>query len=88
MPQYRQPDARLASQLNDQADVRYDEGAAAGDTSDKYVLITVYFSTVLILIAISGHFRIRSIRTGLIVVGALVLVFAVGQLTMLPAPPA
>lgn len=36
---------------------------------------------------ISGHFRIRQARYGLIGAGALLLVFSVIQLPGLPAPP-
>jgi hypothetical protein len=47
----------------------------------------VFLATVLFLVGISGHFRIRAARFGLIGVGAALLVFAVIQLTGLPAPP-
>ena len=56
-------------------------------TADKYIRDTVFLATVLFLVGISGHFRIRAARFGLIGVGAALLVFAVIQLTGLPAPP-
>jgi hypothetical protein len=87
MRQYRQPDARQAAALTIRADSLYTRGAASGSNSDRYVLITVYFSTVLFLIAISGHFRVRSVRLFLVGVGVVVLVFAAAQLATLPAPP-
>jgi len=49
---------------------------------------TVYLATVLFLVAISGHFRIRGVRIGLIVVSGLVLAVSVIDLAGLPPPPA
>jgi hypothetical protein len=48
----------------------------------------VYLATVLFLVAISGHFPIRGVRIGLVVVGIVVLVLALGTLATLPRPPA
>jgi hypothetical protein len=87
MPQYKQPQAAAATALNHKADERYAEGATDGTRSDDYVRITVYFATVLFLIAVSGHFRVRSVRIGLIAVGTVIVVFSVIQLALLPLPP-
>jgi hypothetical protein len=43
---------------------------------------------VLFLVGISGHFRVRSARFGLIGIGGAMLVFSVIQLLGLPGPPA
>jgi hypothetical protein len=88
MPQYKQPRATLAAAQNRKADVLYNEGSVAGNDSDDYVRATVYLATVLFLVAISGHFRIRNIRIAVIAVGLLVLAFAVADLVTLPFPPA
>ncbi|HXW33546.1 MAG TPA: hypothetical protein VEJ87_03140 [Acidimicrobiales bacterium] len=87
MPEYKQPRATLAAAQNKKADLLYDEGSTDGNYSDDYVRATVYLATVLFLIAISGHFRIRSVRIGLIAVGCLILAFAVTDLATLPFPP-
>jgi len=88
MPQYKQPDAALATALNHKADLLYQQGSTDGTQSDEYVRVTVYLATVLFLVAISGHFRIRGVRIGLIVVGGVMLAFSVSQLAVLPLPPA
>jgi hypothetical protein len=88
MPEYKQPDADHAAALNSQADVRYTQGAVAGTHSDEYVRVTVYLATVLFLLAISGHFRVRGVRIGLVAVSVVALGFAVSQLLVLPLPPA
>jgi len=88
MPQYKQPDLTLAAVLNHRATVLYAKGATAGTNSDEYVRLTVYLATVLFLVAISTHFRIRAVRIGLVTLGGVVLILSVVQLTTLPAPPA
>jgi hypothetical protein len=81
------PQEAAARAFDAQADAAFAEGAGAGSTADKYIRDTVFLATVLFLVGISGHFRIRSARLGLIAVGALLLVFAVIQLLGLPGPP-
>jgi len=87
MPQYVIPQAAVAESYDAQANAAFAKGAYAGSTSDKYIRDTVFLATVLFLIGISGHFRIRQARLGLIGVGGLLLVFAVIQLLGLPGPP-
>jgi hypothetical protein len=87
MPQYVIPEATLAAAADKQADDYFTEGSAAGGTADKYIRDTVFLATVLFLVGISGQFRLRAARWGLIGVGALILVFAVIQLAGLPEPP-
>jgi hypothetical protein len=88
MPQYVIPQETAATALDAQADAAFSKGADAGATADKYIRDTVFLATVLFLVGISGHFRIRSARLGLIAIGGLILAFAVIQLLGLPAPPA
>jgi hypothetical protein len=88
MPQYVIPQAAAAKAYDAQADAAFAKGAKAGQTADKYIRATVFLATVLFLVGISGHFRIRQARIGLIVAGGLLLAFAVIQLLGLPGPPA
>ncbi len=87
MPQYKQPGVAQANGLDRTADHLYAEGATAADHADSYIRLTVYLATVLFLIAISGHFRVRGVRIGLIAVGVVVLVLSMIQLAGLPFPP-
>ena len=87
MPQYVIPQEAAAKAYNARADAAFANGSTAGSTSDKYIRDTVFLATVLFLVAISGHFRIRQARLGLIAMGGALLVFAVIQLLGLPAPP-
>jgi hypothetical protein len=88
MKQYVIPQEATATALDGKADAAFAEGASAGATADKYIRDTVFLATVLFLVGISGHFRIRSARLGLIAIGGLLLAFAVFQLLGLPGPPA
>jgi hypothetical protein len=88
MPQYVIPQEAAAKVHDAAADEAFSRGSEAGSTADKYIRDTVFLATVLFLVGISGHFRIRAARLGLIGVGALLLVFAVIQLLGLPGPPA
>jgi hypothetical protein len=87
MPQYVIPQAAQSAAADKAANIAFVEGSDAGETSDKYIRDTVFLATVLFLVGISGHFRVRQARYGLIGIGALILVFAVVQLLGLPAPP-
>jgi hypothetical protein len=88
MPQYVVPQQAAAKAYDAQADAAFAQGSEAGATADKYIRATVFLATVLFLVGISGHFRIRQARMGLIGAGGLLLAFAVIQLLGLPGPPA
>jgi hypothetical protein len=87
MPQYVIPQQAASNALDKQADAAFTKGSDAGGTGDNYVRDTVFLATVLFLVGISGHFKIRQGRYALVGVGVLLLVFAVVQLLSLPAPP-
>jgi hypothetical protein len=87
MPQYVIPEQTQANQLDAQADDEFTAGSDAGGTADKYVRDTVFLATVLFLIGISGHVKLRQARYGLVGIGVLLLAFSVVQLLGLPAPP-
>ena len=87
MPEYKQPELERSRDLDAQADELYKEGAQAGTRSDDYVRITVFLASVLFLVGISSHIRVRGARIGLVSVGAVMLVVAVVQLLMAPKPP-
>ena len=88
MPQYVVPQDAVAKDHDAEADAAFAEGAEAGQTADKYIRATVFLATVLFLVGISGHFRIRQARIGLICAAGLLLAFAIIQLLELPGPPA
>jgi hypothetical protein len=87
MPQYIIPQDAAARAFDARADAAFTRGAAAGATADKYIRETVFLATVLFLVGISGQFRVRQARFGLVAFGTLLLAFAVFRLLGLPGPP-
>ena len=88
MPQYKPTGAALAQRLDRAADAYYARGEHAGTTSDKYIRVTVILASILFLVGISSHFPLRSVRYGLVALGAGLLVFAAIEILSLPGPPA
>jgi hypothetical protein len=88
MPQYKPTGAAASKVLDARADAQYAEGEHAGVTGDKYIRVTVILASVLFIVGISTHFPLRSVRMGLITVGAALLLFAAVELLQLPGPPA
>src|SRR5271166_1222552 len=88
MPQYAQPELAQANMLDARADNYYSLGETAGNNADGYVRTTIYLATVLFLVGISGHFRVRAARQGLIGIGGLILTFSVVLIILAPKPPA
>jgi hypothetical protein len=88
MPQYRPLGGALAVRLDTRADRYYAEGEHAGRTGDKYIRVTVILASVLFIVGISSHFPLRSIRIGLVCLGAGLLILAAVEILQLPGPPA
>jgi hypothetical protein len=86
MPQYSIPQEAVAKRYDALAEANFVKGEDAGGTSDDYIRFTVFLATVLFLVGISSHFRVRPARYGLVGVGTLLLLFAVVQLLSLQAP--
>jgi hypothetical protein len=76
-----------AREKNAEADELYAEGAEAGTTADEYVRTTVFLASVLFLVGISGHFRVRAARIGLVATGGAILLLSVALLATSPIPP-
>jgi len=87
MPQYVQPELAQSRLLDARADNHYTLGEVAGGNADGYVRTTVYLATVLFLVGISGHFRVRAARLGLVGIGGFILVFSCVLLILAPKPP-
>ena len=88
MPEYKPTGAALSRRLDRTADAYYASGEHAASTSDKYIRVTVILASVLFLVGISSHFPLRSVRYGLVTLGAALLIFAAIQILSLPGPPA
>jgi hypothetical protein len=87
MPQYVQPELAQSNLFDVRADNYYSLGEVAGSNADGYVRTTVYLASVLFLVGISGHFRVRGARRGLVTVGGIILTVSVVLLVLAPRPP-
>jgi hypothetical protein len=87
MPQYHVAQQDQARALTAKAHASFLAASAAGNTSDKYVRITVILATVLFLIGISGHFSVAGARYGLIGIGGVLITYSLVQMLGLPGPP-
>jgi hypothetical protein len=87
MPQYKLPEVGQANASDAKANAYYALGEQAGSNADGYVRTTVYLATVLFLVGISGHFKVRAARIGLISIAGVILVFSVFSLIVAPKPP-
>lgn len=76
MPEYENPLAAQAKQLNDRASTTFDDGTHARDTGEKYILTTVVFAVVLFVVAIAQRMRDRILRLGTNAIGFVLLVYA------------
>jgi hypothetical protein len=87
MPQYVIPQEAAGKVYDAAATAKFTEGSEAGATGDKYVRDTVFLASILFLVGISAHFRLRQARYTLVAAGLVILVFALIQLLELRAPP-
>jgi hypothetical protein len=87
MPEYARPHLEESEHLDTEAEELFVEGSAAAEDADRYVRITVFLATVLFMVGISGHFRVRAARYGLVAVSGAILVVAVVLLIDSPKPP-
>ena len=84
MPQYKLSLAEKANQLEAEAGKTYDEGQAANQQSDNYVLNTVFLATVLFLIAIAERFEWHAVRSVILLVALGMLLYGIYHLIIYP----
>ncbi|MFL5837950.1 MAG: hypothetical protein ACJ76K_15385 [Solirubrobacteraceae bacterium] len=85
MPQYHPVELARAAALDRRADVRYEEGTAAKENDDKYILSTVFFAAVLFFSGISLRLDWRPLRIAVLVFGATMLLGGFAFVLTLPA---
>ncbi|HEX4625979.1 MAG TPA: hypothetical protein VH231_16145 [Solirubrobacteraceae bacterium] len=72
-PQYHPAEVDEAVALDRVANTRYEEGTAAKETDDKFILSTVFFAAVLFFSGISLRLAWRPLRIAILTFGALML---------------
>jgi hypothetical protein len=80
MPQYKLALDEQAAQLDTKAESTFNEGQAAIEQSDAYVLNTVFLATVLFLTAIAGRFEWNVVKAVILAIALALLLFGVYHL--------
>ena len=62
MPEYHSSLVEEANNKTEEALAEFNAGTKARSTADDYIRTTVFMATVLVLMAISSRFEIKSIR--------------------------
>jgi hypothetical protein len=84
MPQYHNPQAEQAKQLNEKAAAGEKAGTEARHTAEEYVRATVLFALVLFLVAVGQRFRIRGVRIATIALAFVLFAYATYDIATLP----
>jgi hypothetical protein len=84
MPQYKDPLAEKAAELNKEAAHAFDLGVDYRATGEHYVRITVVLAAVLFLIAIGQRFKIRGVRYAVNIVAGVFLVYSLYLFAIYP----
>ena len=77
MPQWSDPLAEKAAQLDEQASAAFELGVTSRETGENYVRLTVILAAVLFLIAVGQRFKIRAVRIAVTVTASVFLVYAI-----------
>jgi hypothetical protein len=84
MKQYKVASLEEAEELENEATDLFEEGRAANQTSDNYVLATIFFAAVLFFAGLSVKFRSQRLIVATLVFGTLMFLGGVVRLATLP----
>lgn len=84
MPQYHNPAAAGAQQLDALATATFQKGTDARDSGDKYVRSTILFATILFVVAMSQRFKVPNVRRTLLGVAFVLLAYGVINVLTFP----
>jgi hypothetical protein len=84
MPEYEDPLAEHAAELNNEAADAFDLGVQTRLTGEKYVRVTVILAAALFLIAIGQRFKIRNVRYSVNTVAGVLILYCVFLIVTYP----
>ena len=84
MKEYSIPEQEKAKDLSTAVYNKFDEARNANRISDKYILFTVIFASVLFFAGIATKFQSRRLKAVILAIGWIVYCSAVGWLITLP----
>jgi hypothetical protein len=77
MPEYISANGQESANLAREARNYYENAVSMRETGDKYVRVTVFLATVLLLTALSQRFEILGPRVAVIAVACVLLVISI-----------
>ncbi len=84
LPSYKPERLTESNQLADEATAKFDDGRDANQTSDNYVLATIFFAAVLFFAGIATKFRSDRLVMAALAFGTIVFLGGLGRLVTLP----
>jgi hypothetical protein len=84
MAEYQQPELAAAVKQDQSFDENYAHAQWANQTSDRYVLLTVLFASVLFFAGIGGTFNSALLRASAFAIASVLFVTTVGLLVSMP----
>ena len=76
MAEYTDANGQESARLAEEAKRYYEKGVSTRDIGDKYVKVTVFLATVLLLTALSQRFEILGPRVAVVAVAFVLLVMS------------
>jgi len=74
MSEYRNANSQEAANLVQEAQGHFEKGVSMRDTGDRYVKVTVFLATVLLLTALSQRFKVFGPRIAVVAVALVLLI--------------
>ena len=84
MPEYHNPQAEQARQLNEKAAAGEEAGTEARHTAEEYVRATVLFALVLFLVALGQRFRVNGVRIATVALAFGLFAYGMYDIATLP----
>ncbi|MBS0209528.1 MAG: hypothetical protein JSS27_11310 [Planctomycetes bacterium] len=84
MAEYKQPEIEVVRQANENFQAEYDRAQTANQTSDRYVLLTVLFASVLFFAGMGSTFDSQRLQLSALVIS--LALFAVTSVAMFGMP--
>ena len=84
MWEYKNTNSEESSRLAEEAKGYFEKGVTSRDTGDRYVKVTVFLATVLLLTALSQRFEIFGPRVAIVAVAFALLVMSAYWMLTLP----
>ena len=84
MPEYHNALLLRSQQLDREAAAAFTAGTQARERAEQYVRITVFLATVMFLVAVAQRFRLPRVRTGFLLVAAVLMILALANVAIYP----